>query len=237
MISIQITCPFRYQYNGTQNKDIFFMAGEYYHLDAEKDKNEVKKILSPNFQFKEYIHVNQETLPKEYVLDSSLEESNSFHSNPNPEEIEYISTLIEGTKSTEQIEDPGPDYEEPYTLDPDENKFESEINNQKIRKDYDKKDSNNVSEEDEEEPITPDLAPVEEEEEPATATETFKDGEIEERRDELDKLHYTKIQDIAEQYGIVYSKKDKTVEDILRAEFDIPTDIQELEGQFKEDPE
>lgn len=229
-ISIRITCPFRYQYSG-RKKDIFFMAGENYHLDPVKDKEEVKKILSPSFQFKQYIHINKETLPPDLLEDSYLEEVNSFHSYDDPEDREYVSTLIEGTKSTQQIEDPGPDYEEPATLDAAENKWEKEINSKKFKA----KDLKEVKPKAEPEVNTPDIAPEKEEEKAETATETFEDGEVEKRRKELDGMHYTKIQDVAEQYSIEYTKKDETVEKILEAEFKIPTDNKELEGQYKTD--
>ena len=230
MISIQITCPFRYQYNGKQ-KDIFFMSGEYYHLDPVKDKEEVKKILSPSFEFKQYIHVNKETLPEEFLKDSSLEEANSFHSYDDPEEREYVSTLIEGTISTEQIKDPGPDYEESATIDAEENKWEQEINSKKLttkEKEEKEIELDNVIQ-------TPDLAPEEKEVKEAQPAEDFKDGEVEKRREELDGMHYTKIQDVAEQYNIEYTKKDETIENIIKVEFKIHTDIKEIKSQLKTD--
>ena len=204
------------------------MAGEYYHLDPEKDKDEVKKILSPSYQFKEYIHVNAETLPSELLNLVDEETVNSFHGYDDPEEREYVSTLIEGTQSTEQIEDPGPDYQEPETQDAQENMWEQQINNQKFKKEDKEKVEAKVS--------TPDLAPVEqEEEEVAPAKESFEDGEIEERRKELDEMHYTKIQDVAEQYDIEYTKKDETIEKILKAEFNVATNNKELETELRED--
>ena len=203
------------------------MAGEYYHLDPEKDKDEVKKILSPSYQFKEYIHVNAETLPKELLEVVGEETVNSFHGYDDPEEREYVSTLIDGTQSTEQIEDPGPDYQEPQTLDAQENKWEKGINDQKFKKEDKENQDSEVS--------TPDLAPVEEVEDAAPAKESFKDGEIEERRKELDEMHYTKIQDVAEQYDIEYTKKDDTIEKILKAEFGVATETKDVETELKED--
>lgn len=242
MISIQITCPFRYKYNGKQQKDIFFMAGEYYHLDVNTDKDEIKKILSPSFEFKQYVHINLETVPKELLKGSRLEAPSNFHSNPNPEEIEYVSTLVEGTRSSQQIEDPGPDYEEPTTKDAEENFFAKQIDAAKLpRKDKKEQEAPLPTEEKLEEEAqgalnTPDLAPLEEEhKEVAEATPAFVDGEKEARRKELDELHYTKIQDVAEQYHIEYTKKDPTIEAILEAEFSIHEDIKELEGQYKTD--
>lgn len=234
MISIQITCPFRYQYKGKEDKDIFFMAGEYYHLDEVKDKNEIKKLLSPSFEFKEYVYVNVETVPQELLKDSRLEAGNSFHSNPNPEEIEYVSTLVEGTKSTEQIKDPGPDYEEEATKDAEENFFAKQIEEEKLTKKA--KEEDLETEEKEQGALnTPDYSPEEAKEIVAEAEPSFKDGEVEARRKELDELHYTKIQDVAEQYHIEYTKKDETIEKILEAEFSVKEDVKELEGQYKTD--
>ena len=237
MISVQITCPFRYKYNGKQQKDIFFMSGEYYHLDPVKDKDEVIKLLSPSFQFKEYIHVNAESIPEDILKDSKLNESGSFHSHVNPEEIEYVSTLIEGTKSTQEIQAPDLNFEESPTKDAEDNYFASQIESSKFTKSEVKETKvNEVEEEVENEEVsTPDLESEKPEEEAAPANESFNDEEIAKRLKELDEMHYTKIQDVAEQYNIEYTKKDETIEKIIKAEFEVHDDIKELKGQYKED--
>ena len=249
MISIQITCPFRYQY---KKKDIFFMAGEYYHLDEVKDKEEVKKILSSSFEFKEYIYVNIETIPDELLKDSKSESTGTFHSRP-VEEEEYASTLIEGTKSIYQLEDPGPDYQEAPTKDADENYWAKITEAQgrptkkveqpkEVKTDLDHSEKEKLEKQTriEEEKHqgalnTPDIKPEDSKQVAETTAVAFKDEEREARRKELDELHYTKIQDVAEQYHIEYTKKDPTIEAILKAEFDVHNDIKELEGQYKTD--
>ena len=70
MIRIQVTCPFTYEYydgDGNLMKRHYLTAGNYYHLDEVKDKEEIRYVLSPNFIFKNYIYINLDTVPKELI--------------------------------------------------------------------------------------------------------------------------------------------------------------------------
>lgn len=74
LLKIKIISPHQYRYG---NKEQWYFAGDYQHLDTVNDLEEIKAILSPNYAYKEYIHIDRETIPKEFLETyDDLKESN-----------------------------------------------------------------------------------------------------------------------------------------------------------------
>ena len=221
MIKIRVTSPFRYQYvngDGKLAKDVHFAAGDYYHLDAKKDKLEAIYVLSPNFPFKNYIHVESETVPADLAQEVGLE-AGFYEEYTLPQDEEYIPTLIDKSGQFEQTivfedgqpiqdalpnkfdltSDPDavPEKVEEIPLTPEEEKTQGALN-------------------------TPDLEPVELPNEDVEEIESGGIGDRTERKAELESLHYKKVQEVAELYNIDYTNKKETIEAILALEFGDP---------------
>lgn len=220
MIRIQVTCPFTYEYfNGDKKliKRHYLTAGNYYHLDEEKDKEEIKYILSPNFIFKNYIYVNLETVPKELIEEFNLDYG-FYEDNAVPED-EYIPTLLQNNRFVDASEnyvtndlefDPIP------TKDPEVNVFDKTTVVEKEGPEEvteDKKEEEKLGAEN-----TPDLEPLEEPKEEFEDINTS-DKEREDRKIELEEMHYSKVKEIAELYNIDYQTKKQTINEILDLEF------------------
>lgn len=228
MIRIQITSPFTYEYLNGDDKLIkrhYLTAGNYYHLDEEKDKEEIRYILSPNFLFKNYIYVNLETVPKELIEEFNLDYG--FYETTSVPEDEYIPTLIQNNKFIDASESYITDdltHDPATTVEPSVNIFDQttvEV----------KEEENTVeeikSEEPKEEKVeeeklgalnTPDLEPLPlpSEEEQYIEVDN-KEREI--RKSELEDLHYSKVKEITELYKVDYHTKKEAIEDILNLEF------------------
>jgi hypothetical protein len=220
MIRIQVTCPFTYEYfNGDKKliKRHYLTAGNYYHLDEEKDKEEIKYILSPNFIFKNYIYVNLETVPKELIEEFNLDYG-FYEDNAVPED-EYIPTLLQNNRFVDASEnyvtndlesDPIP------TKDPEVNVFDkTTVVEKEESKEVteDKKEKEKLGAEN-----TPDLEPLEEPKEEFEDIDTS-NKEQEDRKIELEDMHYSKVKEIAELYNIDYQTKKQTIKEILDLEF------------------
>ena len=203
MIRIQIISPFRYQYeagDSTQRKDFYFAAGDYYHLDAIKDKGEAKYILSPNYSFKNYIYVDTDSIPEDLFEELGLE-SGFYNTFTLPKEQEYIPTLIDlnnqFNNQFKNLED-----ENLAVVEPEDNKF-----------DLTSKFEVEVEDAIEQEP--------ESNKEEIEQVEAGGNKDRQERELELEELHYKKVQDIAGIYQIKYSSKKEVIAKILDLEFGI----------------
>ena len=221
MIRIQITSPFRYQYHTSDydpnvaadkvEKDTYFTAGEWYHLDPIKDKAELKFVLSPNFTFKNYIYVNLETVPESLKEELKLE--SGFYEDTSVPDDEYIPTLLENNKVVQPIindeiyGDPQP------TAEPTENIFDLSTKTYKEEKPVEEIKEEKLGAEN-----TPDVAPLEEPSEDIVDL-SVENEEREARKAELSEMHYTKVQEIAELYNLEYKTKKETIEEILYLEF------------------
>jgi len=222
MIRIQITSPFRYQYRTSDydpkapqdkvEKDLYLTAGEYYHLDPVKDKEEVKFVLSPHFTFKNYIYVNLETVPQELQAELKLE--SGFYEDTSVPDDEYIPTLIQDNQFLEPIEDKG-------IFDDPEPTVDAAINNNFDLSTKTYKEEVVVEEEVLGALNTPDLTPLEEPSEDIVDL-SVKNEEREARKKELEELHYSKVKEVAELYNLEYKIKKDTIKEILELEFGDP---------------
>lgn len=206
MIKIRITSPFRYQYvNDLDKKDIFFLAGDFYHLDAKKNKAEVKHVLSSNFPFKKYIHVELETVPQSIKKEVGLE-GVSYEEYTLPIEEEYLTTTFADQKPVSEEEEGLPAQE------PQPNRWD--LTSQPFVLEEEQK-------EEEETGLVENPAMPEEDKLPEEAEDIEVDGEKEknEREKDLEELHYSKIKDIAELYNIEYTNKREVIEKILEVEY------------------
>lgn len=238
MIKIRITSPFRYQFRSFDydkelkkdklKKDIYFAAGDYYHLDIEKDIREIKYILGTNFAFKNYIYIELNSIPTDIKKELELEEVSSVEKVQLRLEEEYIPTLIKDNKFIDTYQnkifdelnnDPTPTAEANINKF-DVNKSTYEVNNktEEVLKETPfstfTENTNKIN--------TPTLE-IEEEltvlEEDLNEESTV--GMLEQftRREELSKLHFSKIKDICELYKIEYTNKKEVIEAIIKLEF------------------
>jgi hypothetical protein len=219
MIKIQITSPFRYQYRTSDydtnvakdkvEKDTYFTAGEWYHLDPKKDKDEIKFVLSPNFTFKNYIYVNLGTVPED--LQEELQLESGFYEDKSVPHDEYIPTLLENNKVVQPIindelyGDPQP------TTEPEVNIFDQ--TSKVIKEPVEEIKEEKLGAEN-----TPDLAPLEKPSEDVVDL-SVDNKEREVRKAELSEMHYTKVQEVAELYNLQYKTKKESIEEILYLEF------------------
>jgi hypothetical protein len=218
MIRIQVTCPFTYEYFNGDDKLVkrhYLTAGNYYHLEEEKDKEELRFILSPNFIFKNYIYVDLQTVPKELIEEFNLEYG--FYEDNSVPEDEHIPTLLQNNKFVDAsesyfhddlISDPIP------TKDPEVNFFDKTT--------VVEKEEEVLTEVKEEEKLgaenVPYLEPLETPSEEYVDVDTT-DKEKELRKSELEEMHYSKVKEIAELYNIDYQNKKDTIQKILDLEF------------------
>ena len=224
MIRIQVTSPFRYQYRTSDydpkapqdkvEKDLYLTAGEYYHLDPVKDKDEVKFVLSPHFTFKNYIYVNLETVPQELKTELKLE--SGFYEDTSVPDDEFIPTLLENNKIVEPIindeiyGDPQPTAEAtPNIFDLSTKTYKEEV--EEVVEEEPKLGAENL----------PDVAPIEEPSEDIVDL-SVKNEEREARKKELEELHYSKVKEVAELYNLEYKTKKDTIKEILELEFGDP---------------
>lgn len=228
MIRIQITSPFRYQYRTSDydpkapqdkvEKDLYLTAGEWYHLDPKKDKDEVKFVLSPNFTFRNYIYVNLESVPSELKQELNLE--NGFYEDTSVPDDEYIPTLLENNKPVNPIINDELVGDPAITAEAPENPFDQTT---KVYKSEDKEpeDKEETEEQSEGALNTPDLAPEEKPSEDIVDV-SVKNEEREKRKDELEELHYSRVKEVAELYNLEYTNKKEVIESILELEFGNP---------------
>lgn len=221
MLKIRITSPFRYQYHNGDNKlvkDHYLAAGDYYHLDLAKDKSEVKYILSPNFTFKNYIHVDQESIPESLSKELNIESGLYNDEFQLPPEEEYIPTVIQNNAYVDRnyFQDDLENDPQPIA-EPKANPFD-----QTTPSPSEQEEHNQEVEEIEKEELgalnTPDLKPEEETSDEVVEVKTG-DLEREKRQKELEELHYSKVKDIAELYSIEYTTKKEVIEEIIKIEY------------------
>lgn len=217
MIRIQVTCPFTYEYFNGDDKLVkrhYLTAGNYYHLEEEKDKEEIRFILSPNFIFKNYIYVDLQTVPKELIEEFNLEYG--FYEDNSVPEDEHIPTLLQNNKFVDASEsyfhddltsDPIP------TKDPEVNFFDKTTIVEKEEVVTEVKEEEKLGAEN-----VPYLEPLETpSEEYVDVDTTYKEREL--RKSELEEMHYSKVKEIAELYNIDYQNKKDTIQKILDLEF------------------
>lgn len=226
MIRIQVTCPFTYEYyNGDGNliKRHYLTAGNYYHLDEVKDKEEIRYVLSPNFIFKNYIYINLDTVPKELIEELNL--SHGFYEDTTVPEDEYIPTLLQNNRFIDASESYVTDdlIKDPIiTAEPTPNIFDQTTIVEKIKEDQKEEIQEEINNEVKEGKLgaenTPDLEPLKEFSEEVVDIEV-NNKEREVRKSELEDLHYSKVKEIAELYNIDYNTKKETIEIILDLEF------------------
>lgn len=223
MIRIQVTCPFTYEYwdgDGKLKKRHYLTAGNYYHLDEEKDKEEIRFVLSPNFIFKNYIYVNLDTVPKELIKELDL--NHGFYEDTAVPEDEYIPTLLQNNRFIDASESYITDdlVKDPkITTEPTHNIFDKttvveskeELEVKAIEAELKKEDKLGAEN-------TPDLSPLPEVSDQIVDIE-INNKERETRKSELEDLHYSKVKEIAELYNIDYNTKKETIEIILKLEF------------------
>ena len=218
MIRIQVTCPFTYEYydgDGNLMKRHYLTAGNYYHLDEVKDKEEIRYVLSPNFIFKNYIYINLDTVPKELIEELNL--SHGFYEDTSVPEGEYIPTLLQNNRFIDASESYVTDdlIKDPIiTVEPTPNIFDQTTIVEEIKKEVE----NEVKEEKLGAENTPDLEPLKQPSDEIVDIE-INNREREVRKSELEDLHYSKVKEIAELYNIDYSTKKETIEIILDLEF------------------
>lgn len=218
MIRIQVTCPFTYEYydgDGNLMKRHYLTAGNYYHLDEVKDKEEIRYVLSPNFIFKNYIYINLDTVPKELIEELNL--SHGFYEDTSVPEDEYIPTLLQNNRFIDASESYVTDdlIKDPIiTVEPTPNIFDQTTIVEEIKKEVE----NEVKEEKLGAENTPDLEPLKQPSDEIVDIE-INNREREVRKSELEDLHYSKVKEIAELYNIDYSTKKETIEIILDLEF------------------
>lgn len=219
MIRIQVTCPFTYEYFNGDDKLIkrhYLTAGNYYHLEEEKDKEEIRYILSPNFIFKNYIYIDLETIPKELIKEFNLD--NGFYEDTSVPEDEYIPTLLQNNRFIDASENYITDHltEDPIPAqDPPANIFDQttvEV------KEVTEETEVEVKVEEELGAETPVLEPLE------VPSDKFEDINTsykakEDRQSELEEMHYSKVKEIADLYNIDYTTKKQTIIEILELEF------------------
>lgn len=233
MIKIRVTCPFRYIYDNDQahvRKDLHFAAGDYYHLHPVKDKSEAKFILSPTFTFKNYIHVDAETVPEALGKEIGLEAG--FH--------DTFTLPEEGTPLLTQTDDKGnfvgdeasySDLDE-VTVDPIKNQFDLTSDPAVVKSEPVVEEVDPLAEEKHQGALnTPDLPPVELPNDKIEDIESGGLGDRSNRENELDELHWQKVKDVAEGYGIEYTKKSEVIAKILKLEFGDPDE--EIETNIK----
>lgn len=218
MIRIQVTCPFTYEYydgDGKLMKRHYLTAGNYYHLDEVKDKEEIRFVLSPNFIFKNYIYINLDTVPKELIEELSL--SHGFYEDTSVPDDEYIPTLLQNNRFIDASESYVTDdlVKDPFiTTEPTPNIFDqTTVVEDKVQEQLEEVKEEKLGAEN-----TPDLEPLKEFSEEVVDIEV-NDKERETRKSELEDLHYSKVKEIAELYNIDYNTKKETIEIILNLEF------------------
>jgi hypothetical protein len=224
MIRIQVTSPFTYEYFNGDDKLIkrhYLSAGNYYHLDEEKDKDEIKYILSPNFIFKNYIYINLETIPKALIKEFELD--NGFYEDTAVPEDEYIPTLLQNNKFLDVSESYFTDdlaSDPVITQEPSVNIFDKTTIKIEEETKIEIIEQPEVIEKEEElgAENTPYLAPDE------ILSEEYEDVDTSDkerlaRQTELEDLHYSKVKEIAELYNLEYHTKKQTIQEILDLEF------------------
>lgn len=226
MIRIQITSPFRYQFRTSDydskapqdkvEKDLYLTAGEWYHLDPKKDKDEVKFVLSPNFTFKNYIYVNLETVPDSIKKELKLE--SGFYEDTSVPDDEYIPTLLENNKPKQPIINDELYGNPSATADASPNIFDQTT---KVYKEEKEAEEEEVKEEELGALNTPDVAPLEKPSEDVVDI-SVENEERAKRKEELYELHYSKVKEIGELYNLEYTSKKKVIQEILELEFGNP---------------
>jgi len=219
MIRIQITSPFTYEYfNGDAKllKRHYLTAGNYYHLDEEKDKEEIRFILSPNFIFKNYIYVNLETVSQDLQNELNLE--NGFYEDTSVPDDEYIPTLLQNNRFIDASESYIHDdlnSDPSLTVEPTPNIFDQTFQNvDEVNVEVKLKETEVLGAEN-----TPDLIPLEQFSEEVEEVKSYFNEEKNARKSVLDDLHYSKVKEIAELYKIEYTSKKAAIDLILTLEF------------------
>lgn len=188
LTKVSILSPFRYEYNGRRS---WVGTGESLYLDtSNKDQRaELLYILSSNFPFKEFVHIDVKALPSD--LQCEVKDNKGFYNLPvTPMEI------IEEPKKTEFFRPLG---------EAEDNKFIKPIVIEVIKDPEDEPlIETTVQEEclEEEEPINPAVAKA-----------------IDSRRKELLNTPWLRVKEIAEEYGIIYTNKAEAGELIIDREF------------------
>lgn len=190
LVKISILSPFRYEYNGRAS---WVATGESLHLDTgNKDQRaQLFYILSSNFPFKEFIHVDVKALPLD--IQCEIEGNKGFYSLP--------ITPIEVVKDVEPTE-----FFQPLG-EAEDNRFIKPIIFELIK---DKKeDLIETSLEDcleDTQELKIDVCPKIEEAK-------------QKRKEELMMTPWLKVKQLAEDYGIVYTNKAETSQLIIDKEF------------------
>jgi hypothetical protein len=228
MLKIRVISPFRYQYLNGDNKlikDHYLAAGNYYHLDAKKDRQEVKYILSPNFTFRSYIDVDPSSIPSDLLEELEIEGGLYNDKVQLAKEEEFIPTMIQDNKFIDASESSRVyndlDEDPKGVQEPSPNPFDQTTPSpSKPKEEEPEEEKEELGLVDKPAESLPDKP---EEKEPEEAQDfSSKETEKEEREKALEELHYSKIKDIAELYGIEYTTKQKVIKEILKIEFEDP---------------
>lgn len=198
MIRILILTPFRHQF---RNKDTWLMSHESYYLDQVKDKDEIKYMISDLFPFREFIYVNTAELNSELLNEIKNEQGFSKFGD------DTTSLVIEETAAHSFLS-----IEEASSLpaiEPVTNIFELQSTSYNTVEKPEEVIAPGI--------LTSDELPVAE---ISDVSIIDRDSEREERQKVLDALHWRKVKDIAEQYEIDYTDKDKVIQSILKLEFE-----------------
>lgn len=193
MIRIQITAPFRYEYQG---KRVWLTTGESMYLntnDADQ-RGELKYILSSKFPYKQYVYINLDSVDTDLKLEIGQDEGFYKVEDPYPYPLpEEVCPVV-----PKSFMEP---YEEP-TDNPHLNPVISAVLS-----------SINATHPNQVEPVvvTDDLCE-------GVTSEVDEDD----RRKELSLTNWSKVKDIANTYGIEYTNKAEVIEQIILIEFNEP---------------
>ena len=189
LVKITILSPFRYEYRGRQS---WVATGEMLHLDTANadQKEELIYILSSNFQYKEFIHLDVKSLPKE--IQCEVKDNKGFYNLP--------STPLEIVKTPQPTEFFNPLGEA------ENNKFIKPIVMELI------KDQNN----DEAEPLIETSLDEDCTEEEELVEDTVS---LHKRKDELTNTPWLRVKELVEEYGLTYTNKPEAIELIIDREF------------------
>ena len=232
MLKIRILTPFRYQYTNPikkqPNKDYYFAAGDYYHLLEDTDRKEIEHILSPNFAFKNYIHIDQTDISKD--LKEKVNKDNGF--------VIMNDYADEDVKETKEYYQYSPDSDVAPTIEPSKNRFDKTtekqieqpvLNEMAASSTYKAKPEPEpepepeveveVEAEDKEDSVDTTELETESKESEEEVVEELGELNKEEREEELKQLHYTKLKEIAEEYNLSYTDKKTSIKDILSIEY------------------
>lgn len=204
MIRVQAKAPFRYQYG---SKQFWFTTGESMYLNPinDSEREELKYILSNRFPFTQLVYIDLTTLDDKLKLEINQEEG--FYTIEEP----YFDDCPPPT--------PPASFTAPYE-EPGDNPHLNPV----IQAYLEDRPSTGslIDEQGTINPIQEEAMACEVQEESEEAlkdTSNNNDIDYESRRKELLHTSWSKVKDIAQVYGIEYSNKSETINEILDQEF------------------